>query len=350
MAKLYNKPLFGLDLSTTGVKAVDLERRGRTYRLRGFATEPLPSGAISDHAVVDPDAVSAAIGRARKGVKARTKFVAASVAGAAVITKKISIPAGLEESEQQSQVELEADYHLPAGIESMYLDFQVLGPDPADEANQLEVLLVACKRDVVDGHLEAIEKAGLKASVIDVDPFAVENAFELGAPEDYLEQTVALLNIGAQVTNINVLHRGQSIFTRDHYFGGQQLVESIAESYGWQEAQAEQRLARGDLPEDYTQRVLDPFLQNLAMEIGRSLDFYASNQPEHPVDRVVVSGGCALLPGVAESLEAQLDVGVTVANPFAGMKVGGGLKRNGLEQVAPRLMVATGLALRSFDP
>ncbi|MFA9459295.1 type IV pilus assembly protein PilM [Thiohalorhabdus methylotrophus] len=350
MPKLYNKPLFGLDLSTTSVKAVEMDRRGRTYRLQGYAIEPLPAGAVNDHAVVDSEAVAAAITRARKGAKARQKYVAASVAGAAVITKKISIPAGLDEVGQQSQVEMEADHHLPAGIESMYLDYQVLGPDPADEANQLEVLLVACKRDVVDGHVAAIEAAGLKASVIDVDPFAVESAFELGAPDEYMGKTVALLNIGAQVTNINVLHKAQSIFTRDHYFGGQQLVESLAESYGWEDSQAEQRLARGELPEDYPQRVQGPFLQNLALEIGRSMDFYASNQPDHPVDWVVVSGGCALLPGLTEALEEQLDVQVSIANPFPKMKVGGGVKQNSLDKVAPRLMVATGLALRSFDP
>ncbi|HKJ71486.1 MAG TPA: type IV pilus assembly protein PilM [Gammaproteobacteria bacterium] len=350
MAKLYNKPLFGLDLSTTAVKAVDVERRGRSYRLQGYAVEPLPPEAISDHAVVDTAAVAEAIKRARKGAKTRHKYVAASVAGAAVITKKIAIPAGLDEYEQQTQVEMEADHHLPAGIESMYLDFQVLGPDPNDEANQVEVLLVACKRDVVDGHLQAIEAAGLKAAVIDVDPFALESAFELGAPSDYLDKTVALLNIGAQVTNINVLHRTQSIFTRDHYFGGQQLTESLAESYGWEPAEAEQRLIRGDLPEDYEHRALEPFLHNLALEMGRSLDFYASNHPDEPVDWVAISGGCALLPGIVEALQGQLGVEVTIANPFAGMKVGRGLNRRDLSSVAPRLMVATGLALRSFDP
>jgi len=349
MAKLYNKPLFGLDLSTTAVKAVDLERRGRNFRLRGYAVEPLPPEAISDHAVVDTETVAAAIGRARKGAKARSKFVAASVEGAAVITKKISLPAGLDEYDQQSQVETEADYHLPAGIESMYLDFQVLGPDPNDQANQVEALLVACKRDVVDGHIQAIQSAGLKAAVIDVDPFAVETAFEVNAPGEYMDKTVALLNIGAQVININVLHHGQSVFTRDHYFGGQQLTDSLAEAYGWESAQAEQRLMRGDLPEDYTQRVLEPFLQNLALEIGRSLDFYASNHPDKQVDWVVISGGCALLPGVVDTLQSQLGVEVTTANPFAGIKVGFGSKRD-LQAVGSRLMVATGLALRSFEP
>ena len=350
MAKLYNKPLFGLDLSTTAVKVVDIERRGRRYRLKNYAVEPLSPEAINDHAVVDTEAVAAAITRARKRAKVRTKYVATSVAGAAVITKKIAIPAGLDESEQQTQVEMEADHHLPAGIESMYLDFQVLGPDPTDEANQVEVLLVACKREVVDGHIQAIEAAGLKASVIDVDPFAVETAYELGAPSEYFEKTVALLNIGAQVTNINVLHQGQSIFTRDHYFGGQQLTESLGEIYGWEFADAEQRWMRGDLPEDYTQRALNPFLQDLAMEMGRSLDFYASNHPDHPVDWVVISGGCALLPGVMEALRDQLGVEVTIANPFAGMKKGPMLSQQHLETVAPRLMVATGLALRSFEP
>jgi len=161
---------------------------------------------------------------------------------------------------------------------------------------------------------------------------------------------VALLNIGAQVTNINVLHQAQSIFTRDHYFGGQQLTESLAEAYGWDYGEAEQRLVQGNLPEDYTQRALEPFLRNLALEMGRSLDFYASNQPDHPVDWVVLSGGCALLPGITEALEEQLGLQVTIADPFAGMKMPRQGDARELRQVAPRLMVATGLALRSFDP
>ena len=350
MAKLYKKPLFGLDLSTTAVKAVEVDRRARAHRLAGYAIEPLPPEAINDHAVADIQTVASAIGRARKEAKARSRFVAASVAGASVITKKIAIPAGLDEIEQQTQVEMEADHHLPAGIESMYLDYQVLGPDPGDEAGQLEVLLVACKRDVVDGHLGAIEAAGLKASVIDVDPFAVETAYELDAPPEYLEKTVALLNIGAQVTNINVLHQGQSLFTRDHYFGGQQLTEALAEAYGWEPAQADQRLIRGELPGDHGPRALEPFLRSLALEMGRSLDFYASNHPDHPVDWVVISGGCALLPGIIEALEDQLGVQVTIADPFRGMKLVRGIDREALGAVAPRLMVATGLALRRFDP
>jgi len=350
MAKLYNKPLFGLDLSTTAVKAVDMERRRRRYRLKGFAVEPIPPEAISDQTVVDTEALAGAIARARKGARTRQRHVAASVAGAAVITKKITIPAGLDEYQQQTQVELEAEHHLPAGIESMYLDFQVLGPDPNDEANQVEALLVACKRDVVDGYLQAIEQAGLKASVIDVEPFAVENAYEVSAPSDYLDRTVALLNIGAEVTNINVLHQGQSLFTRDHFYGGSQLVDSLSESYGWEAAQAEQHLIRGELPEDADQRVIGPFLQNLAVEMGRSLDFYASNHPDQAVDWVVLSGGCALLPGITQAMEDQLGFEVTIANPFAGIGLNRGVSRGNLSAQAPRLMVATGLALRSFDP
>ena len=350
MAKLYDKPLFGLDLSTTAVKALELRRRKGGYMVKGYAIEPLPAEAINDHAVMDTDTVAAAIQRARESLGTRSKYVAASVAGAAVITKKITIPAGLSPSEEENEVSGEADHHLPAGIESMYLDYQVLGPDPRDEANRLAVLLVACKKEVVDGHLAAIAQAGLKASVIDVDPFAVETAFEVGAPSDYMDKTVALLNIGAQVTNINVLHDGQSIFTRDHYFGGQQLAEQLSEAYGWAPAEADQRLMRNDLPADYDTRALQPFLQNLAMEMGRSLDFFASNYPDYPVDWAVLSGGCAMLPGITEALEGQMGVEAFLVDPFSAMRFDSHLPAQKLQAVAPRLMVATGLALRSFDP
>jgi type IV pilus assembly protein PilM len=342
--------LFGLDIASTAVKAVELDRHRRRTRLRGWAVEPLPEEAVSDQAVTDTQAVAEAIARVRKALGTRRRHVAISVAGAAVITKQITIPAGLDEMEQQGQVEMEADQHLPAGIESMYLDFQPLGPVPGDEANSVEVLLVACKRDVVDSHLRALDAAGLTASVVDVDPFAVENAFERTAPEGYQERTVALLNIGAQLANINILHQGQSIFTRDHYFAGGQLAESLASEYGLSADEAERQIMRGNLPEGYRERVLEPFLENLAAEMGRSLDFYAANHPREPVDWVVLSGGCALLPGIEEVLSEQLGVPATVLDPSQGLELGKAVDGAELERVAPRLAVPTGLALRTFDP
>lgn len=350
MPKLYTRPLFGLDIASTAVKAVELDRHRRRHRLRGFAIEPLPAEAVSDQTVNDTEAVAEAVQRARKSLHTRRRHVAISVAGAAVITKQITIPAGLDEMEQQGQVEMEADQHLPAGIESMYLDFQPLGPVPGDEANSVEVLLVACKREVVDSHLRALEMAGLTASVVDVDPFAVENAFERSAPEGYADRTVALLNIGAQVANINVLHQGQSIFTRDHYFAGSQLAESLAAEYGLSPEEAERQVIRGNLPEGYGARVLEPFLETLAAEMGRSLDFYATNHSREPVEKVAVSGGCALLPGVAEALSEQLGVPVSVLDPSRGLEQAKRVDAAELERVAPRLAVATGLALRTFDP
>ncbi len=349
MTKLYNKPLFGLDLSTTAVKAVELRRRRRRYYLTGYAVEPLPPQAMTDQMVADPEAVANAIARARKRARIRRKHVATSVAGASVIAKKITIPVALKEFEQQAQVWMEAGHHLPAGIESMYLDYQILGPDPKEEADQLTALLVACKREVIDGYLRAIKQAGLKASVIDVDPFAVENAYGLGASPKALEQTVALLNVGAEITNINVLHQGQSLFTRDHYFGGQQLVESLSETYAWGYDQAEQRLMRDELPEKAEDQVLAPFLQSLASEVGRSLDFYATTYPEQTVEEAVLSGGGALIKGIADRMEHHLGIKVGLSNPFAGMILGHGIGEQDLKALAPRLMVATGLAFRSFD-
>lgn len=345
MPKLYTRSLFGLDIASTAVKAVELDRYRRRTRLRGYAIEPLPAEAVND-----TEAVAAAIARARKALGTRRRHVAISVAGAAVITKKITIPTGLDEMEQQGQVEMEADQHLPAGIESMYLDFQPLGPVPGDEANSVEVLLVACKRDVVDSHLRALDAAGLTASVVDVDPFAVENAFERAAPVGFEERTVALLNIGAQVANINVLHHGQSHFTRDHYFAGGQLAEALAAEHGLSADEAERQIMRGNLPEDYPERVLAPFLETLAAEMGRSLDFYAANHPREPVDQVVLSGGCALLPGVAEVMAEQLGVPVEVLDPTRDLERAKGVNEAELARLAPRLAVPVGLALRTFDP
>jgi len=349
MTKLYNKPLFGLDLSTTAVKAVELRRRRRRYCLTSYAVEPLPPQAMTDQMVTDPDAVASAIARAHKRARIRRKHVATSVAGASVITKKVTIPVALKELEQQAQVWMEASHHLPGGIESMHLDYQTLGPDPKEEADQLTALLVACKREVIDGYRQAIEQAGLKASVIDVDPFAVENAYELGASPKALDRTVALLNVGTEITNINVLHQGQSLFTRDHYFGGQQLVESLSETYGWGYDQAEQRLMRGELPEEAEDQVVAPFLQSLASEVGRSLDFYATTYPEQTVEEAVLSGGGALLKGIIDRMENRLGIKVSLGNPFVGMTLGPEIEEQELKALAPRLMVATGLALRSFD-
>ncbi len=348
MTKLRNKPLFGLDLATTSVKAVELDRRGRSYRLRGYAIEPLPPEMAGGEA--DRTTATAAITRARKRLRTRRREVAASVSGAAVITKKIAIPAGLDELQQQAQVELEASHHLPAGIESMFLDYQILGPYSEDPENLVEALLVACKREVVEGHLRTLEAAGLKASVIDVAPFAVENAFERYAPANYFEQTVGLFDIGEHMTNINILHRGQSIMMRDHYFGGHQLTESLAGSYGWTPQDARQKLMQGELSADSQETVVAPFLTNLVTEIGRSLDFYTTNHPRHPIDWVVLSGGCALLPGIVEATRDQLGIEAVVADPFTGMRFASQVSHTPSKTVGPRLMVATGLALRNFDP
>lgn len=342
--------LIGVDISSTAVKLLQLSRTGDRYRVEHYAVEPLPPNSVVEKNVVEIDQVADAIRRAVERSGSKTKSAAAAVAGSSVITKLIPMPADLSEDELEAQVELEAANYIPYPIEEVNIDFNTLGPMPGAPDMQ-QILLVAARSEDVGTRQSALEIAGLKAQVMDVEAFAIENAFALMRSSLKIPPggLVALVDVGASMTTLNILRDGRSLYAREQVFGGRQLTEEIMRRYGltYEEAGRAKRL--GGLPESYEYEVLEPFRETLAQQVSRLLQFYYASSEYNRVDQIVLSGGCASIPGIAQQVEEQLGVSTVVANPLAQMTLGPRVQAQALAQDAPALMIACGLALRSFD-
>ena len=345
-------PLVGVDISSTAVKLLQLSRGGTGvgYRVEHYAVEPLPPNAVVEKNIVEVEAVGDAIRRAmaRSGSKAR--HAAAAVAGSAVITKIIPMAADLDEEDMESQVELEAVNYIPYPIEEVNLDFEVLGPMPGNP-EMVQVLLAASRAENVEMRASALELGGLTAKVMDVEAFAVENAFGLLADSLNLRRDglAALVDVGATMTTLNILRNGRSIYSREQVFGGKQLTDEVMRRYGLSYEEAGLAKRQGGLPESYEIEVLEPFKEALVQQISRLLQFFYAGSEFNRVDQVVLAGGCASIPGVAEMVEEQIGVPTVVANPLAHMTLGPRVQAHALAQDAPALLIACGLALRSFD-
>ncbi len=342
--------LVGVDISSTAVKLLQLSRSGDRYRVEHYAVEPLPPNAVVEKNIVEVEAVGEAIRRAvaRSGTKA--KHAAAAVAGSAVITKTIPMPADLDEADLEAQVELEAGNYIPYPIEEVNLDFEVLGPMPGNP-DMVQVLLAASRAENVELRQSALELGGLTAKVMDVEAFAVENAFELVAKDLAIsgDSVVALVDIGATMTTLIVLRNGRSLYSREQVFGGKQLTDEIMRRFGLSYEEAGMAKRQGGLPDTYEIEVLEPFKEAVVQQISRLLQFFYAGSEFNRVDRILLAGGTAALAGLPEMIEEQIGVPSVVANPLAQMTLGPRVQAQVLAQDAPALMIATGLALRSFD-
>ena len=340
-------PLVGVDISSTAVKLLQLSRAGNRYRVEHYAVEPLPPNAVVEKNIVEVEAVGDAIKRAVARSATRARHAAAAVAGSAVITKVIPMPSDLDEDDLESQVELEAVNYIPYPIEEVSLDFEVLGPMPGND-EMVQVLLVASRSENVESRASVLELGGLVAKVMDVESFAIENAFGLLGEVDR-DSLVALVDIGATVTTLHVLRDARTLYTREQVFGGKQLDDEIMRRYGLNLEEARQGKRQGTLPDTYQSEVLQPFREALVQQVSRLLQFFYAGSEFNRVDRIVLAGGTAATPGVAPMVEDQLGVPTTVANPLAHMTLGPRVQAAALAQDAPSLMIAAGLALRNFD-
>jgi type IV pilus assembly protein PilM len=278
--------------------------------------------------------------------------VSMALPAAAVITKKIMLPGGLREEDLEYQVESEANQYIPFALEEVNLDFQVLGAAP-ENPEELEVLLAASRKANVEDRVAAAQLAGLKTVVMDVEPYAAETAFDQirrQLPEAASDKCVALIDIGANVMNINVLRNGQSEYSRDQQVGGDQLTQQIQSVFGLSAEEAESAKRNGGLPDNYESDVLSPFRENVVTEIARALQFFFTSTQYHEVDYIVLSGGCASLPGLDDAVATRTQVSTMVANPFALMTLSSRIKPRQLQADAPSLIIACGLAMRRFDP
>jgi len=346
------RPLVGLDISSSSVKLVELSggiKEG--IRIERYAIESLPRDAVSDGNIVNLDGVVDTIKRALRRLGPGVRNVAMALPASAVITKKILLPAGLREQEMEVQVEAEANQYIPFALDEVNLDFQVLG-DSDDATGELDVLIAASRKEKVEDRVAAAEAAGLKAVVMDVESFAAQSAFQYVArqlPGQGKGSIIALVDIGANLLNVTVLRDGVQVYAREQAFGGQQLTQDIARQYGMSVEEAEAAKKSGSLPENYASELQRPFMDSLALEVSRALQFFFTSTQFNQVDHIVLAGGCAVIPGLAEVVGGRTQVDTMVANPFAKMQFASKVRPKNLTADAPSLLVACGLALRRFD-
>jgi type IV pilus assembly protein PilM len=351
--KLFQKkadPVIGLDIGSISVRLLQLSRHGSGYRIDHFAIAPLGEGVVVDKVVTDVEAISNAISTAVKASGTRAKSCAIAVSGSAVFTKTISLPANLAAADIESQVQIEANQYIPYPLDEVSLDFEVLGPSLRN-ADMVDILLAASKSENVESRQDAIDTAGLKAKVVDVEAFAIANAFELIRKRDGVNRSeaVGFLDIGYDLTTLLVIKGGRVIYTRDHPFGGHQLLEETQRRYDMSAEQASFFERNEQAPDDFEEEVLEPFQLNIVHQISRALQFYASSNEYSTIGTLYLSGGAAALKGLAPVVQQELGVTTRVADPVTGMDIAENVNVAALKRNATNLMIAMGLALRGFD-
>ena len=347
--KKKNKAIIGVDISSTSVKLIELSESNGRMQVEAYASEPLPENAVVEQSISDEEAVGNAIKKAIARSRTSTKKAAVAVAGSAVITKVIQMGADLSEDEMENQIAVEADQYIPYPLEEVALDFEIQGPNKNNEA-QVDVLLAACRKETVELREDALEIGGLESNVVDVEAFCVERAYQLLVPQLESDvETVAIIDIGANMTTLSVLNEGAIIYTRDQMFGGHQLTEEIQRRYGLSTQEAMRAKVEGGLPDDYEAEILEPFQESVVQQVSRSLQFFYSSSQFNDVDQVVLAGGTAALPGLAQLVQEKIGTPAVVANPFVNMTLGQKVNAQALANDAPSLLIACGLAMRSFD-
>ncbi len=345
-----NASLLGLDISSTSVKLLELSVQGDRYRVESYGVEPLPQNAVVEKNIADVEGVGEAVSRLLARAKPQSRNAAVAVAGSAVITKTIEMDADLSDDERESQIRLEADQYIPYPLDEINLDFEVVGPSPANP-ERVSVLLAASRTENIELRVDSLIIAGLTAKVVDVEAYAMERAF--GLLVDSLpcgrEGTVAIIDIGATMTTMNVVNDGKIIYTREQLFGGRQLTEEIQRRYGLSFEEAGRLKKEGGLPDDYEPEVLRPFKEAVVQQVTRSLQFFFSSSQFNDVDHILLAGGSASIAGLSQVVQEKIGTPVTVANPFINMSFAPQISAAAISNDAPALMIACGLALRSFD-
>jgi type IV pilus assembly protein PilM len=347
-----HRQLLGLDITTSSIKLIELAMAGGQYRVESYAAEATPANAMNEKTIVDPEAIGEAIRRAVKRSGAKATEVAIAISGDAAITKVIQMPRGLRDSDLEAQVEMQADQYIPFPMDEVSYDFEVLGNSDKD-AESVDVLLVASRSENVEQRRAAVASAGLKTQIVDVEAFALENACRLMThqmPDGGIDHSVAVVDFGASNTTFSVLRNLKVVYTRDFAFGGQQLTEEIMRTYGLSMEEAGRAKKEGGLPGNYQAEVLDPFIDDMTQQVSRSLQFYlASGSGREQPDKILICGGCANIPGVADVVQSRVGISAERGDPLGQMKLSSRARAQAVQRDGTALLTACGLALRSFD-
>src|ERR1700733_14939824 len=341
------KPLVGLDIGSSSIKAVELRSTKQGYELVSFGIEPLAQDTVVDGAIMDAPLVAASIGTIFDNQQIKTRNVATAVSGHSVIVKRVTLPT-MTEDQLYDRIQSEASQHIPFDITDVNLDYQLL--ESLD--SQMDVLLVAVKKDKILNHTNVLAQAGKTPTVVDIDAFALQNCYEVNYDPDPT-QTVALLNIGASVMNINIVRGGIPLFTRDVSVGGNQYTDALQKELDLSYEDAEKLKMGENLPsvtDDQKQQILRSVSDILTLEIQKTFDFFRATASGENIQRIVVAGGTARVPGLVDLLREEFAMPVEELNPFRRVLVNPGKHSDDqIREMGPRLAIAVGLALRSFD-
>jgi len=351
----------GVDISSTAVKIIQLEKRRGGYRTAALSIEPLPQGAVQGKSITDTDAVAAALSRAIQRARLKGKHLCMAVPTSSAVSRVLHIENPGNEFELEEQVKAEAAQYIPFPIDEVNLDFEKLDADILEKQKKrrsgeeagAEILMAATRTDNVDSRVAVAEAAGMTVDVIDIESFALQNAYtEIIAPTlspEERSQPVAVFDLGDTTTTLSIFVEDDIVYTREHEGGGQQLTADIATQYGMSLEEADQRKRDDSLPDDYERKVLQPYLDALAMNVERFIQYYYSESSGSTVNLILLGGGAANTPGAAERINNETGVTTRLANPFAALAKGPGVSTEQVARHGTAMLIACGLALRSFD-
>jgi type IV pilus assembly protein PilM len=342
------KSIVGLDIGSSCIKAVELKKAKGEIQVSTLGVEPLAADIVVDSMIVDSGSVSGAIAKIFNEHKIKSKLVATSVSGHSVIVKKITTQT-MSDAELAETINTEAAQHIPFDIADVNIDYQILSDDPT--APQMDVLLVAVKKDKILNYTNVLNLAGKSPAVVDIDAFALQNCYEYNY-EPAPGTTVALLNLGASVMNINIVKGTTPLFTRDVSVGGNQYTDSLQKELdlSFDDAEALKLGQRvGTVSEDAKLPILQQVTEIIVLEIQKTFDFFRATAAGEHIERIYLAGGSSKVPGLIEALRSEFSMPVEVLNPFQRVSAANIAEAGLIDQNAGQLAVAVGLALRSFE-
>ncbi|TAP42525.1 type IV pilus assembly protein PilM [Alteromonas sp. KUL49] len=352
MKSLFRKKqpsLIGLDIGTRHVKAVLLEQSDSGYQLTGVACEPIIKQAFQEREIKDYEAVSQTLKKIKMALKAKTKNVVVAVAGTSVINKVIQMEPDQEDHELEGQIELEADSLIPYPFEEVYLDFEEQGPSPT-HPGKVDVLITAAHKELVESRLLLAREVNFDPKIVDIESFAIGNALGMVLDNPESSEAQCCINIGASLLQLCVWQDNQLIYNKEHVFGTNQLVDDISAIHMMEREDAERGLLSNNLPATWQEDALPVFAANLQQQINRALQMYMSAHHAEQPQELLLCGGGAAIQALVSVLSQDFLLPVKVLNPFAHMSINPKLDKELVDQLAPQLVVATGLASRSFVP
>ena len=350
--RLYRKPnkgLMGVDISSTSVKLLELSVKNGRYWVESYGLSPLIDGSVVEKNILNVENVADALERAMNIANPQSSNAAIAVPTSMVIHKVIEMDADMNDDEREVQIRMDAEQYIPFPLDEVSLDFEVL-PEKLNSPNRVNVLLVATRTENVDSRVEVLDLVGVEPKIADVESYALERSFEVFS--DTLPigvNLVGILDIGHTMTTLSVMQNGKIIYTREQVFGGKQLTQDVQNRYGLSFDEAGRAKKDRTLPDDYESEVLMPFLDAVVQQAARSLQFFFSSSQFNEIDHILLAGGNANIPGLQKLMQQKLGYRVTVANPFLQMGFSPQIDLRKIENDAPSLLVACGLALRSFD-